>query len=319
MYCGGNELFNNWSKMTDQSLALRLLNKLCYELDRERPFIMTSPVFGMGHGGYTFYDPDKDCDVFTLFQNSNCTAYTEFGVPGLTNVQTLRSIIPEEELWPPKPGGSWELHHAFNAWGVERWLCRDVLERYAPAPIETLDDMVNLSNWLQCEGYKAVFEECRRQKPFCSMAVNWFFDEPWITVGNNNLITYPAKPRPAYYAVQSALRPVLASARIPKFDWKASERFTAELWLLNDSPEAAGRVVTASIIIDGRIYPMFTWDSGEVPANENRIGPSINWILPDADVDSFVLRLTAEDGASSEYRLLYRKKGHRAISRQLNV
>ena len=319
MYCGGNELFNNWSKMTDQSLALRLLNKLCYELDRERPFIMTSPVFGMGHGGYTFYDPDKDCDVFTLFQNSNCTAYTEFGVPGLTNVQTLRSIIPEEELWPPKPGGSWELHHAFNAWGVERWLCRDVLERYAPAPIETLDDMVNLSNWLQCEGYKAVFEECRRQKPFCSMAVNWFFDEPWITVGNNNLITYPAKPRPAYYAVQAALRPVLASARIPKFDWKAGERFTAELWLLNDSPEAAGRVVTASIIIDGRIYPMFTWDSGEVPANENRIGPSINWILPDADVDSFVLRLTAEDGASSEYRLLYRKKGHRAISRQLNV
>lgn len=37
MYCGGNELFNNWSLMTDQSLALRLLNKLCYDLDKERP------------------------------------------------------------------------------------------------------------------------------------------------------------------------------------------------------------------------------------------------------------------------------------------
>ena len=34
LWCGGNELFNSWSGMTDQSLALRLLNKLCYELDR---------------------------------------------------------------------------------------------------------------------------------------------------------------------------------------------------------------------------------------------------------------------------------------------
>jgi len=30
LWCGGNELFNFWSGMTDQSLALRLLNKLCY-------------------------------------------------------------------------------------------------------------------------------------------------------------------------------------------------------------------------------------------------------------------------------------------------
>ena len=47
MYCGGNELFNNWSLMTDQSLALRLLNKLCYDLDKDRPYIMTSPIFGI--------------------------------------------------------------------------------------------------------------------------------------------------------------------------------------------------------------------------------------------------------------------------------
>ena len=42
LWCGGNELFNDWSGMTDQSLALRLLNKICYENDMEKPFIMTA-------------------------------------------------------------------------------------------------------------------------------------------------------------------------------------------------------------------------------------------------------------------------------------
>ena len=29
VWCGGNELFNNWSGMTDQSLPLRLVYALC--------------------------------------------------------------------------------------------------------------------------------------------------------------------------------------------------------------------------------------------------------------------------------------------------
>ena len=32
IWSGGNELFNAWSGMTDQSLALRLLNSQCYRI-----------------------------------------------------------------------------------------------------------------------------------------------------------------------------------------------------------------------------------------------------------------------------------------------
>ncbi|AUX26109.1 uncharacterized protein SOCEGT47_066680 [Sorangium cellulosum] len=56
LWCGGNELFNVWSGMTDQSLPLRLLNKMTYELDRDTPFIPTAPLDGMGHGDYRFRD-----------------------------------------------------------------------------------------------------------------------------------------------------------------------------------------------------------------------------------------------------------------------
>ena len=318
MYCGGNELFNNWSLMTDQSLALRLLNKLCYELDMEKPYIMTSPIFGMGHGGYTFYDPYADKDVFALFQSSNCTAYTEFGVPGVTDLENLKKIIPEDEMFPIRNMGAWKLHHAFEAWGETRWLCMDVLLKYTDEPLDTIEKVIEHARWLQCEGYKAVFEEARRQAPYCSMAINWCYCEPWITAAGNSLITYPIKPKPAYYAVQEALRPVLASARIPKFDWRAGECFHAELWLLNDAPEHAQQHISASIELAGEIYPLLAWDSGKVPANTNQIGPTINWVLPDADADAFTLHLNAGE-ATSKYTLCYRRSEARRVSRQMNV
>src|SRR5690606_36846272 len=46
LWCGGNELFNAWSGMTPQSHALRLLDSNCFELDRKRPFLPTSPIMG---------------------------------------------------------------------------------------------------------------------------------------------------------------------------------------------------------------------------------------------------------------------------------
>ena len=60
IWCGGNELFNNWSGMTDQSLPLRLLNALCYRLSPEIPFNATSPLNGMAHGNYLFYWNGRD-------------------------------------------------------------------------------------------------------------------------------------------------------------------------------------------------------------------------------------------------------------------
>jgi len=317
MYCGGNELFNNWSKMTDQSLALRLLNKLCYELDMERPYLMTSPIFGMGHGGYTFYDPAAKMDVFQLFQSSSCTAYTEFGCSAVAEMDALKKCIPADELYPIKDGGAWRLHHAFGAWGDERWLCMSTLEMYAQEPLDSLEKIVNLSNWMQCEGYKAIFEEARRQAPYCTMAINWDYCEPWVTAAGNNLIAHPAQPKQAYYAVRSALRPVLASARIPKFDWRAGECFHAELWLLNDTHAPASETVRASLLLNGVEYPLLTWETGET--DENKIGPTVNWVLPDVDATEMTLRLETGDGTAGEYRLCYRPKEAKKISRQLNV
>ncbi|MFH1498969.1 MAG: hypothetical protein ABII82_14220, partial [Verrucomicrobiota bacterium] len=159
LWCGGNELFNSWGGMDDQSLPLRLLNRNCYELDPTTPFLASSPLDGMAHGDYRFRDTDGR-DVFQIFQRASNTAYPEFGCPGLSPVAYLKTFIPEDELWPPKPGTSWETHHAFKAWSPDPnyWINLRAIEHYF-GESASLDELVARGEWLQCEGYKSIFEE----------------------------------------------------------------------------------------------------------------------------------------------------------------
>lgn len=306
LWCGGNELFNAWSGMDDQSHALRLLNKLCYELDYDRPFLATSPLFGISHGGYLFrYDDGRD--VMQVFQQSHQTAYTEFGVPSLSPLETLKRIIPPEEQFPIRETEAWTVHHAFNAWGKTRWLCAEVLEHYF-GESRSLEEMTERSALLQRVGYQAAFEEARRQWPYCSAAINWCYNEPWMTAANNSLLAYPNIRKAGYYAVRDALRPVLASARIPQFDWEPGSVFTAKLWLLNDSNESVSDTITATAEIDGRIYPLGEWITAEAAPRTNLAGPTVTLTLPET-AGLWKLRLTsAHDGRESTYFLLIRSE-----------
>ena len=277
LWCGGNELFNNWSLMTDQHLALRLLNKLTYDLTPEIPYIMTSPLAGMKHGGYTFIDRTTGLDQFALFTRSKGTTYTEFGIPGITSVEEIKSMIPEDELFPPKPGGSWQDHHAFKAWGDDAWLCIDTLEKFGD--ISTLEAMVETSQWLQGVGYKAIFEEARRQKPYCSMAINWCWCEPWKCAVNNSLIGYRNIKKSGWYTVRDSLRDVVGTVRMTKFAWARGEEFFCEPWLLNDTLNPVSAQLSVSVVIEGKEYTLGTCALG-AKSNENAKGTKFSFTVP---------------------------------------
>ena len=319
LWCGGNELFNGWSKMDDQSLPLRLLNKLCYEYDKKRPFLATSPLTGMAHGGYVFLNDDLQ-DVFTLFGNAHNTAYTEFGVPSITDKENLKKIIPENELFPIEKTESWIYHHGFGAWGDKRWCCLDVLEHYFGKP-KSIDDCCEQSSWLQCAGYQAIFEEARRQWPYCSMSINWCYNEPWITAAGNSLITYPNKLKPAYYAVKNALRSQIPTAKIARFDWSSGEKFSAELCYLNDLYDKTEDVVEVSLVIGDNEYKLLTWDTETVPECLNKVGPSANIVLPYIpEADFMILKLKSKHSdRCNEYKLKYYPKAAPKRTMQLNV
>lgn len=306
LWSGGNELFNSWSGMTEQSLALRLLNSVCLELDPYTPFIYTSPLMGMGHGHYVFRDQQTGEEVYSLMMKAQNTAYTEFGIPGPSSVAILNTIIPSEELWPPKPGTSWESHHAFNAWVGNTWLMQDMIEDYF-GKASSLDMLVEWGQLLQSEGYKVIFEEARRQKPYCSMALNWCFNEAWPAAANNSLISWPNWPKPALYAVGNSCRPVLASARNSKFKWEREEEFSTQLWMLNDRYESMGPGVVKAILMSGKkVLELGRWEFDGLVANSNLEGPVFKAKLPRWRSDGFILHLEVEGHPeyNSEYTFL---------------
>ena len=317
LWCGGNELFNGWSGMDDQSLALRLLDKLCYELDFGRPFLKTSPLIGMGHGCYAFKHPDMPGDVFETVRKSRFTAYTEFGVPGLTDLAALKNMMPENELFPVKETRAWILRHGLKAWGDDSWVCEDVLRGYFGAP-ESIEDLIEWSNELQSAGYRAAFEEMRRQWPHCGMALNWCYNEPWSNAANNCLIDYPTKPKRAYEAVKHALRPVLFTAGIPRYDMREGETFSADIWFHNDTPQPACGSVRAVLQLGDSEWELLNWQA-QAQANGNLQGPTVHFVLPESDTDFIIFRLIAENGADNEYRLLLRHNAPKPKVKRLNT
>lgn len=309
LWSGGNELFNEWSGMTDQSKALRLQNKLCFDNDPDTPYIPTSPLMGMGHGHYVFHDLDSGKNVFDIYPNAKNTAHTEFGVGSPSSAETIEKIIDKNELWPPKPETTWEDHHAFNAWVDDTWLSIRSILKYFGEP-KKLKEFVDYGQTLQAVGLQFIYEESRRQKPYCSMAINWCFSDCWPSAANTSIIEYPNVPKKAYYSVQKSCRPILASARVRKFVWSSGEKLEADLFILNDSLKAIkkGRVVL-SIKYDDEKKEIFEWEYTQGEAQKNLNGPTVKYTLPKMNSKKFYLLLEDEINPriNSKYLLLNEK------------
>lgn len=306
LWSGGNELFCSWSKNTDQSHALRMLNSNCYLLDRDTPFIPTSPLMDVGHGDYTFRN-GRGQEVYQIMAGKHCTAYCEFGVPGPSSPEYIASFIPEPLQKMPRPHTPWQDHHAFNAYPAHGWLQLHNIEHYFGRQ-EDYKCIYELGSWLQWEGYKAIYEEARRQKPVCGMALNWCYNEPWPTAANNSLLNYPALPKAGYYGVQEALRPVLASAAIEKFEWHMGEKFTITLWLLNDSYTSPHTgTVTAFIRLGNKKISLGEWQYPAPEQGKNVRGPVLSCLLPETEAAFMELVLEAGE-YSSCYKLYYNRK-----------
>ena len=221
-------------------------------------------------------------------------------------------------MFPPKPTKSWVAHHGFYAWGESRWCSLDILQQYFGTP-SSIEDVVNDSNYLQSEGYRGAFEEARRQWPKCSMAINWCYNEPWYTAANNSVLSYPATPKPCYAYIKSALRPTLFSAKIKKLVWCGEETFEAEIWLMNDAPSYAEKSVSIYASFGGERIHLLDWNA-KADAGMNTQGPTVRLKLPNLDgVNRIELSLECDEESSSTYSFLYKKRGAKFSSRDMNT
>lgn len=311
VWCAGNELYVGGSQNTPQSHVIRMLNSLCFVLDKNTPWLDTSPMFGMRHGHYTFRNSEGE-ECFKSFDIVKATAYNEFGCPSMASYDYLQKIIPQEDLnleaiLAEKP--AWVAHNALKAWTNDSWIQLSVIEHYF-GKAKSLKDLIVKSQILQTAGYKLMFEEARRQKQNCNFALNWCFDEPYPNAAGNSLLSYPSVKKAAYFGVENSLRDTVLSAKFKKFSWTEGETFQAELWMLNDGVKEVNKG-TAEIILklENKEYSLMKWEYGDLEINKNKQGNTAVFVLPKHKSCLFEVILRCEHAEyNNSYKLLYYSK-----------
>ena len=319
-WCGGNELFNSWSGLTNQSHALRLLDKICYELDRNTPFNMTSPLHGMAHGSYVkavFHDSQRregnyanGWEFIEDLKKSSNTAYTEFGCNGGAPKDYILKYIMDEDDYADcnEENEVWVAHHAFRAWTESAWLGVPEIYHYF-GECGDVDDIMDKSLYLQAMCYKTMFEEMRRQAPKCMMAINWDFNEPWPCAAGNSLIAWPAIKKDAFYAVKEALRPTMLSLETPRNRFLTGESINAKLWLLNDSATESEPCVANVYLTSGDEKKLLAAiQVGSIGARQNAVAGEFVIEMTDDVDERFSISVECDNPEySSAYNLVHNK------------
>ena len=96
IWCSGNDIQQLVGH--GRPVALRLLNKLCFELITNAP---SSGISLNRNGARRIHLLTKAGEEYGVFQNPQHYAH-EFGVPSAAGVNELKKIIPENELFDYK-------------------------------------------------------------------------------------------------------------------------------------------------------------------------------------------------------------------------
>jgi len=133
-------------------------------------------------------------------------------------------------------------------------------------------------------------------------------NEPWPSAANSSLINYPDYPKPGFYAVKDACRPVLASGVFEKFEWVSGELFSVGIWILNDLYEEYESLEVSVLLQADETISLGTWFTGSVLPNQNIEGPVFKIRLPEWQSDRFQVLLQVKDNPelNSQYVICYR-------------
>lgn len=285
-WCGGNEI-----SPRRERLPLRIIDRVLEREDGTRPWIPASP----SHGDIHHWDVWHGAAPWHSFARVKAPFMSEFGLQALPQIDTIH-----EMLGPDPP-----------ALDDQRWAARklQITKTNDYAGLSLAQDLVatiEATQRTQAAGLQAGIEACRLRREGsgdphpCGGVVFWQFNEPWPVV-SWSVIDRPGRPKAAYDMLLRSYQPLLVAARFRWRKWRRGDRFEAELWLVNDTPERfAGCLVDA--FIDGR--PSYQSESVTLPpACALGIG-SVKVIL---DAPPSVLKLTCRCGgvtiAQNQYDL----------------
>lgn len=240
IWCGGNELMDSKCKPHGYDHPnISLLKGLVDELSPMQLFLPTSasgPVqwldadnTGKGlhhdiHGQWRYLGAEKH---YSYYNANDCLIHTEFGVQGCASAVTIRSMMPEDGVFPINRHNALWKHHGAAWWHTED----DVEMLFGEAG--DLESFAKRSQFIQAEGLRYIVESNMRRMPACSGVIPWQMNEPWPNAVCTNAIEHGGNPKMAYYWVKNAYEPFHVSLKYDKIRHLIGETFTGRVFIHN--------------------------------------------------------------------------------------
>ena len=245
VWCGGNELRgeDRLLPITGKNENSQMLRRLVEELDPGRIFFPASPFGGnlildleKGtnqniHGNYKYYDGEYGFYHNAHYNSSNSLFNGEMGVDGVSNLATLKKILPLAHLKVVDGSTDRVWLHLGNWWMT---LARD--EKFF-GKLKNLEDYVYASQFIQAEGLRYAIECNRRRAFFNSGTIIWQLNEPNPSVCNTCVIGYDLDPKQAFYSAKKAFQKVLGCVRYEKLVFEKGEEMKLKFYFVNETEE----------------------------------------------------------------------------------
>jgi beta-mannosidase len=300
-YGFGNELYLN----RGNSRQMAQFETVCRQIDPSRPVYGPSPVTSaQRHGPHWFHWPEDQCVYNSGYPLTagprNPIEWMEYGAAGISCVETLTRILPQESLWPIRSGDpNWIRHKAFGAYGEDQWLgSRNYRKLFGPIP--DLATEVFCSQLAQGLGLRYANQAHRRRKWHRSACTVWTFNEPWPNAAHGCIVEYSGCLKMAYYFVKQSYAPVDVSAEFAGITCPAGSVFPVSLWVTSDESEAKeGRLSAVLMGLNGYVYGHDDFPV-EVPSDSSLKVAEIDFDIPDdACGKALILAVKLEDTSGS--------------------
>jgi beta-mannosidase len=270
-WCGGNEFDpdDKGSKAVIDALAELLAKK-----DPQREFHRASPYMGDDHywGVWHRMEPYTKYRVVRPFRS-------EAGINAPPVWENYMRFTPESFLWPPDSTYV-EYHGESNV----RFTHLKKLLRYANefGESSTMEELITKSQLYQALGNEFDMEFCRSNKFRNSGFLVWQYNDIWPCL-SWSIVDWYGTPKPSYYFMKRASRPIHITADYERYVWGACETFKTDIYLLNDTQNPLNRLTFHVKLIrcDGEIL---SEKSGlaETAANSSAKIGGIEFQIPDS-------------------------------------
>lgn len=242
VWCGNNEVKNGWedwgwqSEYTPEQRAQldhdlhylfdTLLARNVADFGHHVPYVSTSPLWGWGHpeccteGDSHYWGVWWGEQPFEMWHQKVGRFMSEFGFQSYPDLQTLKTVIPADQLQLGSPAMN---SHQKHSRGVQ--IINKAMDHYFYRP-ENLEDYIYVSQLVQAFGTGMALEVHRRSMPYCMGTLFWQLND-CCPVASWSCIDYYSRRKALYYEAKRQFEPIIIAC-----DTIAND--TLPIYLVND-------------------------------------------------------------------------------------